>query len=109
MCRTSRQILEWATEVDGLINPAIMHSAQSHYDPSTNRCYADLTSQQPDHTRRGLYDAQTRDLLASSSIDQDKRNGSVFEAGRPYMADGNARFDDANDYINNKMADDRKR
>ena len=94
------------------------YSVSPHYDPATNRCYADLTSfystapvsgnhyvlNSPDpwveHKHRSLFDAQTKDVLASSSIDGDKRVGSVFEEGhQKYFADANASFDDANDYI----------
>lgn len=104
------------------------YETHSHYDPTTNRCYADITSfystapvsnghylqdsREPwvEHRHRALYDAQTKDVLASSSIDGDKRVGSVFEEGhQKYFADANASFDDATDYIDAKMADDRKR
>jgi hypothetical protein len=103
------------------------YSVSSHYDPVTNRCYADLTSffstapvvngrylpnsKDPwiEHKHRNLYDAQTKDVLAGSSIDGDKRYGVVFEAGHQYgFADATASFDYANDYINGKMEDDRK-
>ena len=89
------------------------YAVLSHYDPSTNRCYADLTSgyvtpPAVEHTHRALYDAQTKDILASAFIDGDKRHGQVFEAGRKYISDADGSYDDANDYIDAKMADDRK-
>jgi hypothetical protein len=62
-----------------------------------------------EHKHRGLYDAQTKDVLASSSINGDKRSGIVFEAGHQKgFADANASFVYANDYIDTKMEDDRK-
>jgi hypothetical protein len=103
------------------------YSVSSHYDPATNRCYADLTSgyetapvsnghylensRDPwvEHRHRSLFDAQTKDVLASSSIDGDKRHGEIFEAGhQKFSVDANASFDNANDYIDGKMEDDRK-
>ena len=75
-----------------------LYSVASHYEPTTNRCYADLTStfetapvvngrylpnsKDPwvEHRTRALYDAQTKDMLASSFVDGDKRHGNVFEA-----------------------------
>ena len=102
------------------------YSVASHYEPTTNRCYADLTSffqtapvvngryvpnsKDPwvEHRQRALYDAQTKDMLAASFVDGDKRYGNVHEPGHPLVAGADESFNDANDYIDGKMADDRK-
>ena len=98
------------------------------YDPATDHCYLEMTIVSPrDTTLWGghfleqlatttvyttLWDAQTQELLATTTISQNGRFGTVFANDPNYKprlpsADNGYGFDDANDYINRVMYENR--
>jgi hypothetical protein len=98
---------------NNVIGSALSQSQISHYEPRTNRCYVELTVQTADTTvpmqylSRTLYDGQTNEMLAWSRLERGKKGGMVFDRQHQTTSMDNAGWDDANDYINEKMADDR--
>lgn len=103
------QILE-----SNVIGSALTQSQVSHYEPRTNRCYVELTIQTADMTKpmnylnRVLYDGQTKEMLAFSRIEKGTKSGNVFDRQHQATSLQNAGWDDANAYIDEMMADDRK-
>jgi hypothetical protein len=95
-----------------LIGPALTQSVVSHYEPRTNRCYVQLTTQTANITagltylNQGLYDGQTNQLLAFVSMEHDVRKGMVFVKTD---ISGDTGFDQASEFINKMMEDDRSR
>ena len=91
------------------IGAALTQSQISRYDPRTNRCYVEITVQSSKDSRyqhRYLYDGQTKELLASSRSEKGIRGGMIFDRQHiPTRADG---WDDANEYIDQMMAEDKK-
>jgi hypothetical protein len=93
-----------------IIGSALTKTVVTHFDPKTNHCYVDLTVDTADltaavrHFTQSLYDGQTKELLAFSSLQKDIKNGSVF-----VRTDITAEtpFDQANDFMNKLMEDDR--
>ena len=82
----------------------------SKYDAKTNRCYIEIFQHKKIGQRksievqvRQIYDGQTDDLLASASIENGKRNGIVFDP--QHHSTG---WDEANDYIDEMMLDNRR-
>jgi hypothetical protein len=95
-----------------VIPPPLFGSEASHYDPSTNRCYAEIYVQTDDidtppekrkETSRYLYDGQTGEMLAGARMLLGQRSGNVFDGQRL-----NSDYLDAMADISEKMADDRK-
>ena len=96
------------------IGIALTQTAESHYNPKTNRCYVKLEVSKANlndphyvsHTY--LYDGQTQQILAYTSVDGDKMYGIVYvDTGRQIKSSEDL-FDDANKYIIDMMADDRQ-
>jgi hypothetical protein len=96
----------------------------SKYDPTSNRCYGriyqHITKQNYhlDHENDQIYDLQIDDLLASASIENGKKHGSIFDSDykKPWLpscvggcpADfGDQTWQAAEDYMNEMMADPR--
>jgi hypothetical protein len=104
----------------------VMASNTSKYDPISNRCYGlfheHITKQyyHLDHEYDNLYDLQIDEMLATATIENGKKNGSIFDPDykKPWLptcrADGcPANFGDqtwqaAEDYMSEFMADQRK-
>jgi len=96
---------------DDVHSPELYVEQVSHYNPSTNRCYVEVTSSYSGkEIRRYLYDGQTKEMLASTTWKGwGNRGGMVFDKQHPYSpqrADDGG-YDDADNYINTMMADDR--
>ena len=106
--------------LDGnVIGSALTQSQVSHYDPQTNRCYVELTVRTADLTKPMnyfgdyLFDGQTGEMLATARIENGKKSGVVFVfgVGPPdgvFKRDPDIFFNQASDFINAKMADDRR-
>jgi hypothetical protein len=94
-------------------NEAIISQA-SRYDPRTNRCYVDLIVRTVDPTRppslfhRFLFDGQTKEMLAEASIYNDNKRGQVLDKHHIRKNSDNDGWDDAKQYIDQMMAEDRR-
>jgi hypothetical protein len=55
-----------------------------------------------------LYDGQTKEILAYGKIEKGNRNGAVFDSQHKATSSTNAGWDDAKQYIDQMMAEDRK-
>lgn len=98
-----------------LIGPALSQEQISNYNPGTNRCYVELTvhaanlSEYDKHAfGRFLYDGQTKEMLATGQINHGKKSGMVFDKQHHTTDLENAGWDDASEYIDEMMTDDRK-
>lgn len=89
----------------------------SHYDPKTNRCYVQLTVMTADLSRPAtyyattLYDGQTGEMLAWARMQNNKKSGMVFGVPPPDGHDPDVPdpfWNQATDFINGKIEDDRK-
>jgi hypothetical protein len=92
--------------------PAITAWQASHYDPQTNHCYVQMTTQniedQNKSTSVNLYDGQTEDLLAFIKIERGRKAGIVFDWRHTPKSLTNAGWDDAKEYMDQMMTEDRK-
>jgi hypothetical protein len=92
------------------IGSALTQDVVTHYDPPTNRCYAELDvntadlSKFTDDYSRYVYDAQTGELLASVGNDHGKKTAYVKDGGGLKVTG----WDQAIIQIESLMADDRK-
>jgi uncharacterized protein YqfB (UPF0267 family) len=99
---------------ENVVGSALTQSQISRYNPITNRCYVKLTVQSADinkpekHFSAALYDGQTGEMLAIENMENGQRSGIVFDRNHKSTSDANAGWDDAQDYIDALMADDRK-
>jgi len=84
----------------------------SKYDPINNLCYAEaliqMRTQEFEIEYRQIYDVQADDLLAFAQIQDKKKSGMVFDRQHRTTTDSNLGWDDANAYIDQMMAEDRK-
>jgi hypothetical protein len=99
--------------VEKYSRPAITVSQlSSHYEPRTKRCYVQMTTRNIDdpnkYTNVGVFDGQTKDLLAYIKIEDGSKSGIVFDRRHRTKSLTNAGWDDANEYIDQMMAEDRK-
>lgn len=68
-----------------IIGIALTQSQLSNYNPKTNRCYVELTvqtadlSKEPEVMSRYLYDGQTEEMLAFTTIEKGKERGMIFK------------------------------
>lgn len=99
---------------ENVIGPALYQSQASHYDPQTNRCYVELTVQTADVTKRRelfhryLFDGQTGEMLAVAQIEKGEKSGMVFDRQHRTTTLEAAGWNDASNYIDTLMADDRQ-
>lgn len=96
-----------------IIGIALTQDQVSHYDPKTNRCYVQLTVQtadvsNPNYFATYLYDGQTGEMLATAKMDHGRRAGMVFGVPPPDGTDPNRFWEQATDFMNQRMQDDRK-
>ena len=96
-----------------VIGSALYQQQVSHYDERTNRCYVELTvqnAQSPDlYINRNLFDGQTKELLAFARIEKGQKVGMVFDRQHVIKYNlKNAGWDDASEYIDERMIEDRK-
>jgi len=97
-----------------VIGVALTQDQVSHYDPQTNRCYVQLTvqtadlSKPTDYFSTYLYDGQTGEVLAYARVEHDKKSAIVFGLPPPDGQDPDRFWNQATDFINQKMEDDRK-
>jgi hypothetical protein len=95
-----------------IVGSALTQSQASRYDPRTNRCYVELIVQAADkptdYQHRVLYDGQTNGMLAFAEIHNGKKGGKVFDQQHRTTNLDNAGWDDASEYIDQMMAEDRK-
>jgi hypothetical protein len=91
------------------IGIALTQDVATHYDPVTNRCYAELDvntadlSKFDEYNSRTLYDGQTKEMLAHTQRSKGQKTG--------YVKDGSLTttdFDAAIMKMQELMADDRK-
>ncbi|UVO33665.1 hypothetical protein KUL72_19235 [Bradyrhizobium arachidis] len=98
----------------------------SKYDPISNRCFGRVyghivkPSHHLDHESDQIYDLQTDDLLATTTIQEGKKSGSIFDPDykKPWVPlcspngcgpdFGNQTWQATEDYMNEFMADPRK-
>jgi hypothetical protein len=86
------------------IGSALTQSVVSNYDEKSGRCYVNLTVQSADLTQapqtmsQYLYDGQTNELLATTSIKKGVRGGIAYKTNA-------LGFDAVNEYIESKMND----
>lgn len=96
------------------IGGALTQSQISHYNPTTNRCYVELTVQSADlsgkYIANYLSDGQTGDLLAFATQKDGKEYGSIYSgpAKTTIYDPSESTFQSTNDYINEVMKDDWK-
>jgi hypothetical protein len=93
---------------DLVVGGAINKSLISRYDPRTNHCYGDVTTERIDNVQyynRSLFDLQTGDMLAFAKIEKGGKVGNVFGQAAPMGED--LGFTSANEYINKIMKEDR--
>jgi hypothetical protein len=94
-------------------NEAIISQA-SRYDARTNRCYVELVVRTVDPTKppslfhRFLFDGQTRGMLAEASNYNDSKQGQVLDKQHIRNNSDNNGWDDAIEYIDQMMAEDRR-
>jgi hypothetical protein len=97
-----------------VVGAALYKSQISRYNPQMNRCYVELTAQTADTTKplsyvgRSLYDGQTGEMLAIAQIKKGKKWGMVYDRSHQAKTLADAGWDDASEYINATMADDRR-
>ena len=84
--------------------------ARSHYDPRTNRCYVEFNVEKKAlYVSRSLFDGQTKDVIAFAEIyPNNKRSGKVYDRQHKPTSLDNDGWDDANKYIDEMMAEDRR-
>jgi hypothetical protein len=84
----------------------------SKYDPINNHCYAEafiqMRTQEFEMEYRQIYDVQVDDLLAFAQIQDGKKSGLVFDRQYRPTEGSNVGWDDANAYIDEMMADNRR-
>jgi hypothetical protein len=99
---------------DSIVGVALTKDQVSHYDAKTNRCYVEVTVQTADLTKSMeyyaiyLYDGQTGEMLATARMEKGKKTGVVFGVSPPDGHDPDGFWNQATDFINRKMEDDRK-
>ena len=99
---------------ENVVGSALAQDQISHYNPRTNRCYVEVTINTADLTKpmnyfhRVLYDGQTSEMLASAQMRKGSKSGMVFDKQHLTTTLENAGWDDASEYIDAMMADDRK-
>ena len=104
-----QQILE-----GNFIGSALYQDQFSRYSPRTNRCYVEMRvqtadlNQHSDRFGRYLYDGQTREMLAFAQIQNGKKSGKVFDLHHRTTSFVNDGWDDASEYMNAMMTDDRR-
>jgi hypothetical protein len=113
----NRMVVDWET---------VQAWNTSKYDPISNRCYGRFYSHKIrqkyrlDHEADQVYDLQTDDLLAGAMIENGKKHGNIFdpEYKKPWLPScrggcpanfGDQTWQAAVDYMNEMMADPRKR
>jgi hypothetical protein len=103
---------EKIAEENIIVGPAVTQSQVLRYNPRTNRCYVELIVQAADkptdYQHRVLYDGQTNEMLAFAEIHNGKKGGKVFDQQHRTTNLDNAGWDDASEYIDQMMAEDRK-
>jgi hypothetical protein len=98
---------------DNFLGRSLTQSQVSHYDPQTNRCYVELTVQSADldpthYYPRVLFDGQTKEMLAFTKIEKGKKGGLVYDRQHQSGSLSNAGWDDATEYIDEMIKDDRR-
>jgi hypothetical protein len=103
---------------ENIIGRDLRQSQVSHYDPKSNRCYVQLTVSHMTTPRDNydifLYDGQTRDMLASVSVEHGEKVGMVFVEvpSNPTEHHGASTTDhgfaEGREFIDRAMEDDRK-
>jgi hypothetical protein len=82
-------------------------SQLSHYNPTTNRCYVELTAGSA-LLGRSLYDGQTKELLAYTINNNGHRSGEIHDRQhQTTRPEQNFGWDNATAYIDKMMAEDR--
>jgi hypothetical protein len=96
---------------ENFIGSALRQPQVSHYTPMTNRCFVQLTvstvTKPRDNYDIFLYDAQTRDMLASVSVKSGEKFGIIFGQA-PLGSTADAGFVEVSEFINKTMENDRK-
>lgn len=97
------------------IGSALSQSQNSYYNPTTNRCFVQLTVQSAnlsgDYFSEYLSDGQTGDLLATATKEKGKKNYGVIYGGPTEISNtdnSNDSFNSTSYYIGKVMNDDWK-
>jgi hypothetical protein len=98
---------------ENAIGSALTQFQISNYEPRTNRCYVEFTTQaidpsKLDYHNRTLFDGQTREILAFAKTEKGQKAGMVFDRQHQSTGLTNAGWDDANAYIDKMMTADRR-
>jgi hypothetical protein len=88
--------------------------SRSKIDPKNSRCYIEIFKSlrygpRREHAMqiRQIYDGLTDDLLAFAKIDDQKKVGLIFDDKHVADAEKNLGWDDANDFIDKMMHEER--
>jgi hypothetical protein len=88
---------------------SVSTSQVSHYEPRSNRCYVLMKSNSTWADREYLYDGRTGgELAVIETTNKGYKNGVVFDWRHTPKSLTNDGWDDANEYIDQMMAEDRK-
>src|SRR5262245_51955456 len=98
---------------ENTVGSALSQSQISNYEPGTNRCYVEITTQaidpsKLDYNSQILFDEQTREILAFAKTERGQRGGMVFDRQHRVTTRDNGGWDDANAYIEKMMTADRR-
>jgi hypothetical protein len=101
---------------ENAIGKALTQSVHTRYNPKTNRCYvhhvvqtADLSTPEDKSVFHDyLLDGQTKEMLATHSVERGKRSGIVYDLGYRAKHSNDWFGDAAEKYIEDMMMDDRK-
>jgi hypothetical protein len=100
---------------ESVVGVALTEEQVSHYEPRSNRCYVELTVHAANLTEhslhpfnRYLFDGQTKEMLAAVGIEHGRKSGMIFDKQHRVSNLQNGGWDDASEYIDAMMADDRK-
>jgi hypothetical protein len=125
--KMSDEKAQYDIEMDSMVKWEIVAARNtSKYDPISNRCYGRIyehitkQSHRLDHEHDTVFDLQTDDLLATATIENGKKHGSIFDPDykKPWLPlcsangcppdFGDQTWQAAEDYMNEIMADPRK-
>jgi hypothetical protein len=94
------------------IADALAKDQLSHYEPKTNRCYVQLTVQNPNPAKRNeyfrqyLFDGQTGQVLAEIRREKGTRSGDIYIDPSPLNGNSDELYVDASIFIRKMMTDD---
>lgn len=92
--------------------PALAEDQSSHYNPNTNRCFVQIGMTNMEnafsYTSSTLFDGQTKEILATYTIQNGRSEAYIFGRARPINSSDQSNFDIVKSYVRELMNDDRK-